>query len=201
VHWGFDRGTPIDRYYIECFLQRHRKDVRGRVLEIGDNAYTLQFGGKRVMRSDVLNIEPGAPNATIIADLATADHVESDLFDCIILTQTLQYIFDLPAAARTLRRILKPGGVLLLSVPGISQVDYDRLGEARCWSMTVVGLTRLLSECFPAAALKVESRGNVLAATAFLQGLSQEDIPSLETLIDDPHYPLIVLARAVKPVS
>ena len=54
--WGFDRGLPIDRYYIERFLQRHAADIRGRVLEVGDNAYTRRFGGDRVTNSDVINL-------------------------------------------------------------------------------------------------------------------------------------------------
>src|SRR5450759_3773496 len=29
VH-GFDRGTPVDRYYIERFLDQHREDIHGR---------------------------------------------------------------------------------------------------------------------------------------------------------------------------
>ena len=28
--WGFDRGTPIDRFYIDRFMQAHAHDVRGR---------------------------------------------------------------------------------------------------------------------------------------------------------------------------
>jgi len=199
TNWGFDRGQPIDRLYIESFIQQHRTDIRGRVLEAGDNSYTVRFGGAQVTRSDVLNIDPGAPGATIVADLSAADHVESELFDCIILTQTLQYIFDICGAVRTLRRILKPGGVLLLSVPGIGQLNPDRWEDLRFWSFTVAGLRRLLLDQFPPTALSVHSRGNVLAATAFLQGLAQEDIPTFDDLlIDDPHYPLTILARAAR---
>ena len=36
-HWGWDRGTPVDRYYIEQFLAEHAADVRGRVLEVKDS--------------------------------------------------------------------------------------------------------------------------------------------------------------------
>src|SRR5262249_6882382 len=95
--WGYDRGKPIDRLYIESFLDRHRCDIRGRVLEAGDNSYTIQFGREQVVHSDVLHIDEHAPTATIIADLAAADHIESDFFDCIILTQTLHLVFDLAA--------------------------------------------------------------------------------------------------------
>lgn len=196
--WGFDRGSPIDRLYIENFLERHRDDIKGRVLEIGDNRYTEQFGGKRVTTSDVLNVDSGAPNATIFGDLATAHHIASNLFDCIILVQTLQYVFDLPAAIGTLYRILKPGGVVLITAPGIAQIDYDRWGEARYWSMTPLGMRRLLAECFSSEMVEVETRGNVLTAISVLHGLAQEDLPSLGAQGDDPHYPVNIQARAVK---
>jgi LmbE family N-acetylglucosaminyl deacetylase/SAM-dependent methyltransferase len=198
TNWGWDRGRPIDRLYIEAFLQQHQADVRGRVLEAEDNAYTTCYGADRVAHSDVLHVNPSAPGATIIADLTAADHIESDLFDCIILTQTLQYIFDISSALRTLKRILKPGGVLLLSVPGIGQIDHDRWGDMRFWSMTPAGFRRLLAIDFQSDSIEVTSRGNVFSAVAFLQGLSQEDIAALDYHPDDPHYPVTILARVVK---
>jgi len=89
---GFDRGLCIDRYYIERFLSNHALDIRGHVLEIGDDTYTRMFGGGRVTGSEVLHRTEDNPNATIVADLICADHIPQDIFDCIILTQTLQYI-------------------------------------------------------------------------------------------------------------
>jgi hypothetical protein len=49
--FGYDRGQPIDRYYIANFLGRHSGDIRGHVLEIGDDRYTRRFGGDRVTHS------------------------------------------------------------------------------------------------------------------------------------------------------
>ena len=135
-YFGWERGQPVDRYYIERFLGERAADIRGRVLEVGDGTYTERFGGERVTTSDVLHVDPDAPAATIIADLTSADHVRTDSFDCIILTQTLHLIFDVAAAVTTLRRILAPDGVILATVPGISQVDR---GE---WSAVVLELHR-----------------------------------------------------------
>src|SRR5437867_552274 len=102
--FGFDRGLPVDRYFIERFLARHAQDIRGRVLEIGDNTYTRRFGGDRVVVSDVLHVSEGNPLATFVGDLTMADHIPSEAFDCIIVTQTLQLIYDVPAALATLCR-------------------------------------------------------------------------------------------------
>ena len=121
-HWGYDRGTPIDRFYIESFLQEHRKDIRGRVLEIKDSTYTDRFG-RDVTQRDVLDIDPTNPRATIVADLAAANAIPADQFDCFVLTQTLQFIYDTRAAVASAYRLLRPGGVLLATVPAISRID------------------------------------------------------------------------------
>src|SRR3954452_4001038 len=96
--FGYDRDGPVDRYYIEGFLGRHRDDIRGRVLEIGDDAYTRAYGGTQVARRDVLHVHPGNPSATFVGDLAGGNDLPSDAFDCVILTQTLQLVYDVRAA-------------------------------------------------------------------------------------------------------
>src|SRR5262249_31544196 len=130
--FGVGHGQCIDRYYIETFLNQYATDIQGHVLEIAENTYTHRFGGQRVCHSDVLHVTPGHPRATITADLTCADHIQSETFDCIILTQTLQFIYDVRAVLCTLYRILKPGGVLLATFPGISQIaryDMEHWGE------------------------------------------------------------------------
>jgi SAM-dependent methyltransferase len=197
--FGFDRGQCIDRYYIEKFLSSHAQDVRGVVLEIGDNAYTLRFGRDRVTKSDVLHVERAHPKATVIADLTHADGMPADAFDCIIFTQTLQFIYDVRAAVQTLHRVLKPGGVLLATLPGISQIsrfDMDRWGEY--WRFTTLSARRLLEEAFASANVSVEAHGNVLAAIAFLHGFAAEELRLEELDYHDPDYQLLITARAVK---
>jgi SAM-dependent methyltransferase len=196
--YGFDRGTPVDRYYIERFLGKNASDIRGRVLEVADNAYTTRFGGSRVQRSDVLHVDATNPRATFIGDLAQASTLPEGIFDCIVLTQTLHLIFDLRAAVATLHQSLKPGGVLLLTTPGISQIDPDEWTDSWYWSLTAVAARRLLGERFPPDAVAVEAHGNVLAATAFLYGLAFEELDSGELDVNDASYPVIVAARAVK---
>jgi len=178
--FGYERGQPVDRYYIEQFLARHAGDIHGRVLEIGDNSYTLRFGASRVTRSDILHAPPGAPQATFVADLSRGEHLPSNTFDCIILTQTLHLIYELKPALITLQRILKPGGVLLATVPGISQVSIDEWAERWYWSFTVLSVRRLLAEAFAAENVCVEAHGNVLAAVAFLEGMAAYELRPAE---------------------
>jgi SAM-dependent methyltransferase len=200
TNFGAERGTIIDRYYIEAFLGQHRGNVRGGVLEIGDNCYTLQFGDDKVNKSDVLHVEAGNPLATIVADLTSADEIPSDSFDCIIFTQTIQMIYDIPAAMHHLYRMLKPGGVLLMTTHGISKVGR-RLGkDSWCvyWRMTEDSVQRLFSESFQAENVSVQGYGNIFAATAFLYGLAAEELTPEELDTYDPDYQVLVAARGVK---
>jgi SAM-dependent methyltransferase len=198
--WGGGRGLPVDRYYVEQFLGTRQVDIRGRVLEVGNNVYTRRFGGDRVITSDILDVDDDNPKATFVADLTRAEHIPSDIFDCIICTQTLQLIFDLKAAIRTLHRILKPGGVLLVTVPGISQIarpEMDLWGDF--WRFTELSARYLFEDCFPAEHLEVKALGNVLAAVAFLHGLVAEELDPEEFDHVDDDYQLLITIRAHKP--
>ena len=197
--FGFDRGTPVDRYYIEAFLARHGSDVRGRVLEVGDDAYTRRFGGERVTKRDVLHVDAANPHATIVADLAIGDGIPSDTFDCVILTQTLHLLYDVPAALTTLRRILRPGGTLLATFPGLSQLSCDVWRETWYWGFTTLAARRLFAEAFPDAEIEIEAHGNVLASIAFLHGIATEELERSELDHRDPAYELLLTARVRVP--
>lgn len=197
--FGYDRGLPIDRYYIENFLAQYADDIQGRVLEIGDNSYTRKFGGDRVTKSDVLHVKEGNPEATIVGDLTCADHIPSDSFDCLVLTETLHLIYDVRAALKTIYRILKPGGVALVTFPGISQIAHDQWGDYWYWSFTTLSARRMFEEVFPAANVQVETHGNVLVAIAFLHGLALEELRQQELDHCDRRYQVEITVRAVKP--
>ena len=198
--WGSDRGLPIDRYYIERFLASHAQDIQGHILEVGTNKYTRAFGGERVIKSDVLHVAEEKPDVTIIGDLTKADHIASNSFNCIILTQTLQFIYDVHAVIETIFRIMKPGGVILATVPGISQInryEMERWGDY--WRFTSLSMRHLFETAFPSNNIRVESYGNVLVAIAFLHGLTTEELRQKELVFFDPDYELLITARAVKP--
>jgi SAM-dependent methyltransferase len=196
--WGMDRGTPIDRHYIDGFVAQNAKDVRGRVLEIEDDRYTKAYGSG-VTQSDVLHVSHRYPGVTIIADLTSGDGIASDQFDCIIITQTLQLIYDFGAAIATLHRILKPGGVVIATIPGISQIAHEEGATWRDhWRFTKASSEKIFSEVFGRENVAVQAYGNVLAATAFLYGLAVEELQAWELDFHDPEYEMSIAVRAVK---
>jgi SAM-dependent methyltransferase len=196
--FGHERGKPVDRYYVESFLSANRDAVAGRVLEIGDNSYTMRYGGSAVTESDVLNRYGGHPGTTFVGDLADGSNLPDDTFDSIVLTQTLQFLFDMPKAIATLHRILKPGGTLLVTVPWASPIDAGEWGDDWCWSVSPNALRRLLSGPFPETGVTVSHFGNVLSATAFIYGLAEDELKREELDVHDPYCPVLVAGRAKK---
>jgi glycosyltransferase involved in cell wall biosynthesis len=194
---GFDRGKPIDRYYIELALESRSELVRGRVLEVGARGYTRSFGAAKVECSDVLDIDPLNPFATIVGDLGVVGALPEAAFDCILLTQTLQYVYNLDNAVENLFRALAPGGALLITVPGISPIDET----AMYWQFTELSLKLLLSSRFGDGPVQVQSYGNVFAAICFLTGLSLAEVGSERLEVKDERYPVTVFACARKPRS
>lgn len=198
TQFGYDRGGPIDRYYIEYFLNEHSPSIAGNVLEIGDNSYTLRFGGGKVKKSDILHIDASNDQATYIGDLSNAPHLPSDSFDCILLTQTLHLIYDYNAAIATCYRILKPGGRLLLTVPGISHIAQDQWGKYWLWSFTGASMQKIMQEQFHKEKITINTYGNVLVASAFLYGMGLPEMKKKQLDYHDPHFQLIISASAVK---
>jgi SAM-dependent methyltransferase len=199
--YGFDRGTPIDRVYIERFLGRHASDISGHVLEVGDDSYTRRFGGGRVQSVEVLDATAANPKATLVIDLNEGGPPD-ERFDCIICTQTLLLVYDVRAAVGALHRALAPGGVLLVTVPGISRVCQPEDGLwGDYWRFTSTSLARLLADRFGRDAVQVDSYGSLAAATAALRGLAAEELPRGALDERDPDYQVVIAGRAQRAAA
>ncbi|MGD9622064.1 MAG: methyltransferase domain-containing protein [Mycolicibacterium sp.] len=199
-YFGFDRGTPIDRFYIEAFLAREAAAIRGEVLEVLNRTYACRFGGEDVTEIHVVDIDESNPDATVIADLTIVGSLPSQAYDSIIMTQTLHLTLDDSAGLENIWQALRPGGTLLFTGPCISRID-DGVADSDHWRYTPLGLRLQLSRLLPAAEVRVEAPGNVLAAAAFLYGISAEELTRAELEVNDPRFPLMVCARVSKPHS
>lgn len=197
--FGLDRGSPIDRYYIENFLRNKSELIAGRVLEIGDSLYSQRFGGTRVEAFEVLHATRENRAATIFGDLTNCATLPENAIDCFICTQTFNFIYEVQKAVQGAHYLLKPGGVLLATVAGISQIsryDMDRWGDY--WRFTTASIEKLF-EPFFTDGIDIESFGNAMAASAFLQGVAIQDLPDLALLdLNDPDYQIIITIVARK---
>jgi SAM-dependent methyltransferase len=195
--FGFDRGQPIDRYYIERFLDENRASIRGVCLEVQNDSYVRRFGGDQVTHCDVLDVDTKNARATIHGDLRKLTQVRPDTYDCVILTQVLQYVDDAHAAVAETYRILKTGGVLLATVPMVGPLD-DK-GVVDFWRYTPNSFPWLLGRTFPREHIQTRTWGNMCTSVAFLMGLAIEDLRPSQVQFVDKTYSNIISARAVKP--
>lgn len=196
--FGFDRGTPIDRIYIEDFLNKNRQFITGTVCEIADNAYSLKYG-HNVEKYEILHYTNDNKGTTIVGDLTNKDTLPQGQVDCFILTQTLNFIYDVKAAIEGLHYILSNQGVALITVAGISQIsryDMDRWGDY--WRFTDLSIKKLFDDVFGSENVEVETYGSVLTATAFLQGISAEELTQEELFYKDIDYQLTITIMAKK---
>jgi SAM-dependent methyltransferase len=196
--WGASRGGSIARVYIAQFLERHGNDIRGRALEIAGDEYIRRYG-TGVTQVDILDVLPDNPKATIVANVADALGVPDNSFDCVLVTQVLSWVYDVRAALVTAHRILRPGGVLLATTPGIARIaplESELFGE--WWHFTSMSAKRLTEEVFGPGNVEVEAFGNVLAAAGSLYGLGAYDLSPEELAVRDPAFELVVAIRAVK---
>lgn len=193
--YGADRGTPLDRYYIEGFLDTQRPFIKGACLEIRDNTYTKAFGGDKVTSSDILDIEADNKDATLIADLRNMPSVSSDRFDSIILTQVLLLIDDVQAAISEVYRVLKPGGSAIVTIPAVSRIDVGGTLEGDFWRFTEAS-ARFLFKNFKE--VEITSYGNCRSSIYFLAGAALEEVPKRVLEPCDRQFPVIIAVRATK---
>ena len=202
--FGFDRGTPVDRYYIEKFLYNNRQYFKGRILEVAQDWYSSHYAGLNETTEqkpivETLHYDGTEDEVTIIGDLTKPETLPENRYDCFVCTQTYHVIYDVPKALEGSYRLLREGGVLLATVAGISQIcrgDMNRWGDY--WRFTNKSLELLFKET-KFSQVEIVPMGNVMAACAFLQGIALEELPKRELLdVMDEDYQLIIGIRAIK---
>jgi SAM-dependent methyltransferase len=189
-NFGYERGMPVGRYYVERFLRENADLVCGRCLEFGEPNYRGLFPNAE--RYEVLSIIPG-PKVDYLGDIhELGPDVPRGVFDAIICTQVFEHLSWPEKAAASIRELLRPGGLLLLTAPFINPVHYVPTDFRR---FTPESLRLILED----AGLVVESvdfGGNSLVSTGSLLGMVVEDFSQAEVDLKDPVYPYNVVVRA-----
>jgi hypothetical protein len=197
--FGFERGQPIDRYYIERFVAGQATHIRGRALEVASSDYIRRYH-RGATSFEVLHVDATAPGTTIVGDLAAWQSLPEARVDSFVCTQTFNFIYDVQAAVRGAHRLLAPGGTLVATLAGLTQIsryDMDRWGDF--WRFTSASAARLFGEHF--AHVQVVTYGNVLAAKALMDGLAVEDLPApglLDEVDGDYQVVIGILARKAR---
>ncbi len=193
--FGFDRGMPVDRYYIESFLEDNKEYIKGKCLEIHDNYYLKKFGEGKITECDVLDMYKDNKEANIYGNLKKLDNVASNTYDCLIITHTFGSIDDYQSAIGECWRILKKGGVLLATCAAMGPIWES---DKNYWRFTVASFKYSFGKYFKDENIYAKSFGNVLAGQCFWVGLAKEELTSKEIEYNDPHFPIIITVRARK---
>ena len=194
---GFDRGLPVDRYYINQFIQDNQSIIRGNILEFLEPTYSRIRSGDQRSSISIIDIDPMNKEANIHGDIRNLYDVENDFFDCIIATQVLQFIDNVDAAIHEMLRILKPGGVLLITVPCCSRIDPISGVDGDFWRFTKASFSYLFKD-HTRHCIDVRNEGNFYSCTSSLAGYSVEDCSIRKLQVKDDSYPLIITCRVVK---
>lgn len=195
--FGFDRGGPIDRYYIEKFLEKNKGNIKGNCLEVLNNLYTTKFG-QNITKSDILDIDTQNKKATIIGDLRNLKNIYDNTYDCILLTQVLQFIDDYDAAIRECKRILKRNGALLVTLPCISRIDCRAKVDGDFWRFTKAGAQYIFRKYFENTSLEIIAYGNCFSGLAFWVGMGQDDVRESRLDYFDENFPVLICIKAIK---
>lgn len=198
-YFGFDRGTPIDRYYLLQFLDAHRHLITGRVLEIQMPGYTRLYGHDLVATDSVDIVRGSWDDLTYLVDLADSGGViPDDHYDCFLLPNTLCVLKDIEGCLRHALRVVRPGGVILATTGALIPMAG---GLHDYWHLGADGWTELAARAWPGCDVRIESHGNCLAAVAAMLGLAHEELDKEELEHNDPRYPVLVTLFCRKPAA
>jgi SAM-dependent methyltransferase len=155
------KRAGIAAYWLRKGLARFRDRIPAGslVLDVGsgDSPYRDLWEGARYLAVDLSD-----PEAGLHGDILSLP-VRSECADLVVCTEVLEHVFDTDKALTELRRVLKPGGALLLSTPLImgrhERLDFHRF-TAEC-------LTRFLAAA-GFEKIEVEARGGLFSSLALL---------------------------------
>lgn len=189
--FGFDRGAPVDRYYLRPFVRSIRASVRGRCLEIGGFVNNNDGYRFRVDEFRTLELPKAGIAADFLGDAADRTVFEDGRWDSILAFHVLEHCADPFAVVRNMRAWLAPGGHVYVVVP-CAQRLHNFPGDY--WRFMPDGL-RVLFKDFSSVA--VSTYGNPLSLVSSYLGLSHTELTAEEMEFRHPDFPVIacVVAR------
>src|SRR2546423_7517865 len=129
------------RENVTRFLKRAGQEYSKGAARLLDIAPQTHEGARPFFPSstivETMDIDP-ASGATWIGDICRANsNLADDAFDMIVCTEVLEHVLQPFAAVTELRRLLRPGGMLFVTVPFNFRI-HGPLPD--CWRFTEHGL-------------------------------------------------------------
>ena len=131
----------------------------------------------------------GEDNCDLDLDVCAID-LPNASFDCVICLEVLEHVADPFAAARELKRILRPGGALFLTVPFLhpyhghkdsTSGSHDSFPDY--WRFTHQGLEKLFGDLEDLKVTPIEFR---LRSTPLLRWIDKTPVRQMVDRIDRP---------------
>lgn len=196
--FGLDRGTPVDRFFIEEFLRHHSISFQGDGLEIGEIRYLNQFNKNLKSAKSIVLDSPKTPNE-IYGDLTLHHSLPSEVADIFVCTQTLNFIYNIDDAILGIHKVLKQNGVALITVASICQISrYDAIRWGDFWRFMPQSIFRLFTDKFGQDYVEMSVYGNLYAAHVLLHGFALEECDKNKLLDLDDDYPVIIGLKVTK---
>lgn len=133
------RDSPVRQYFSPIYYGQYqttlplmRRHVCGKLIDLGCGQMPFRrWLAPLVEAYDTLDHSPEVEGATYVGDIQEMSMIGDEVYDSAICLEVLEHIPDPFKAARETARILKPGGVLIVSVPHLSRLhqapqDYYR---------------------------------------------------------------------------
>lgn len=184
--FGWSRGTPVGRYYVNKFVAEKAARLGGTILEFGESRYKACF--KTVHCYQVIDVFPG-PSVDYVCDIHDVSSVPEHHFDVIVCTQVLEHVERPVDALRQLHKLLKQDGHLICTVPFLAHIhyvptDFYRFSiDAICSALEIAGFE----------VLEARNSGNALVTLGSLLGFCAEDFDEKEMSVVDGIYPFNIL--------
>lgn len=152
---------PKRQYFSPAYYSQYRvtlpllqRAVRGRLIDLGCGAMPYrQFLESLVTQYDSLEFFPSSAAVTYVGDIQNMTMIADSAYDTAICLEVLEHVPHPLRALDEICRILKPGGVFIVSVPHLSRLHMEPNDFFR---FTQYGLRRILEDGgFDVSTLKI----------------------------------------------
>ena len=142
-------GTTI----IHKDLKRVLPTITGKVIDIGcgDKPYKSWTNAKEYIGLDVYE----APEIDVVVPIAGEWPLPDNSFDCVISTQSLEHVTSFEIFQSEIKRILKPGGDLIITMPFIA---YEHATPYDFRRFTYYGMKEILKDDYDIVEINKQGR-------------------------------------------